>query len=333
MQVHFVVPDGIDDPARPSGGNAYDRRVRDGLAATGWDVALHEVPGAGQLEDVLAPLPDGAVVMLDGLVSSAAPEVLVPQARRLRLVPLVHMPLGCAEERDALTAATSVITTSGWSRRTLLEQYGLPGERVHVAEPGADPARLAAGTRAGGELLCVAAVIPGKGHDVLVEALADVAGEWRCVCVGSIQRDPGFVEQLRGRIRDRGLGDRVFLEGALGGEELARAYLAADLLVLASRGETYGMVITEALAAGLPVIASEVGGVPEALGRDAEGAAPGLLVAPADPAALARALRMWLGDAGLRRRLRLSAQGRRARLAPWSATTAAVAHVLAGAAR
>ena len=120
--------------------------------------------------------------------------------------------------------------------------------------------------------------------------------------------------------------------GALPEEDLARSYQAADLLVLPSRGETYGMVVAEALARGLPVVAAEVGGVPEALGHGADGIRPGLLVPPGDPAALREALRTWLEDAGLRRRLRVAARERRASLADWSRTTSAVADVLARAA-
>ncbi|MFZ0342444.1 MAG: hypothetical protein WAL31_08935, partial [Gaiellaceae bacterium] len=90
--VHFVVPSGIADPARPSGGNAYDRRMRDGLTADGWTVHVHEVSGSSaDLAASLARIPDGSVVLLDGLVALAAPEVVVPESRRLRPVALVHM--------------------------------------------------------------------------------------------------------------------------------------------------------------------------------------------------------------------------------------------------
>ena len=168
-----------------------------------------------------------------------------------------------------LGAAASVVTTSEWTRRVLMEMYSLPGERVHVARPGVDAADLAPGTADAGALLCVAAVTPGKGHDVLLDALATIGGlSWHCRCVGSLDRDPAFAEALRRRVRGGGLGDRVCFAGPLTGAELDQSYGAADLLVLASRAETYGMVVTEALARGLPVIAAEVGGVPEALGRD-----------------------------------------------------------------
>jgi glycosyltransferase involved in cell wall biosynthesis len=352
--VHFVVPDGIDDPARPSGGNAYDRHVCRGLTSIGWSVREHAIPGFwsrpdaasfAALDGAVERIPDDAVVLLDGLVASTAPEVLVPQARRLRLVVLVHMPLGHRpadgragdarmRERAVLSVAAAVITTSAWSRQRLLELYSLPADRVHVAEPAVDAADLATGTTAGGALLCVGAVTPDKGHDVLLHALATVTDlSWRCVCVGSLDRAPAFVEDLRRHSLDAGLGDRVCFAGPLSGADLDRTYAAADLLVLASRGEAYGMVVTEALARGLPVVAADVGGLTEALGHGADGIRPGLLVPPDDPAALGAALRAWLGDAELRGRLRRAACERRESLSGWSTTTSVIAGVLAGVSR
>jgi glycosyltransferase involved in cell wall biosynthesis len=334
--LHFVVPAGIDDQARPSGGNTYDRRVRNGLAEAGWTVHVHEVAGPNPaLAGALARIPDGSVVLLDGLIASPAPDLLVPESKRLRLVVLMHMPLG-QEEPDAregavLSAAASVVTTSPWARSVLLANYSLPDDRVDVAEPGVDAADLAPGTATGGSLLSVAAVIPGKGHDVLVDALATVAGErWRCLCVGTLERDPDFVANVR--LRAQQMNGRVRFSGALPDAALARSYEEADLLVLASRSETYGMVVTEALARGLPVVAADVGGVPEAMGHGADGSRPGVLIPPGDPEALGDALRSWLGDADLRRRLRRAARERRESLPDWSGTTAAVADVLARAA-
>jgi glycosyltransferase involved in cell wall biosynthesis len=348
--VHVIVPDGIDDPARPSGGNSYDRRVCDGLAERGWSVDLHLVAGSWPHADAaahralagaVARIPDGAVALLDGLVASTAPETLVPQAGRLRLVVLVHMPVGPggvdgeAREREGavLSAAASVITTSRWARRTVIDLYGLPRDRVRVAEPGVDPARPAPGTPGGGSLLCVAAVTPGKGHDVLLDALAALTElPWRCRCVGSLDRDAAFAEGLRLRAARGGLGERIAFPGPAAGAALDRSYAGADLLVLPSRAETYGMVVTEALARGLPVVAAGVGGVPEALGHGAGGARPGVLVPPGDPTALAAALRAWLGDAALRKAWRRAARERLASLPRWSATTSVVAGALAGAA-
>jgi glycosyltransferase involved in cell wall biosynthesis len=133
--------------------------------------------------------------------------------------------------------------------------------------------------------------------------------------------------------RARELGDRVRFAGTRTGSALDRAYAAADLLVLASHAETYGMVVTEALARGVPVLAADVGGVTEALGTGDDGTRPGLLVPPGDPAAFGAALRRWLGDAALRGRLRRAARQRRVSLRRWTATTSVLAGVLAGAAR
>ena len=187
--VHVVVPDGIDDPARPSGGNSYDRRLCDELAASGWDVRELVVPGAWPRPDAAAlsrlaravgAVPDGGLVLLDGLIASAAGAVLVPESARLRLVVLVHMPFGdVAVAADAecavLTHARAVVTTSAWTRERLLDRYRLPPERVHVARPGADRGEEAPGTPGGGRLLCVGAVVPHKGHDLLLDALGGIA--------------------------------------------------------------------------------------------------------------------------------------------------------------
>jgi glycosyltransferase involved in cell wall biosynthesis len=272
------------------------------------------------------------VVLLDGLIASGAPEVLVPEAGRLRQVVLVHMPLADAREGEVLADAAAVVATSEWTRRRLQELYALPAGRVHVAEPGVEEAELAPGTAAGDALLCVAAVTPDKGHDVLLDGLATATDlPWRCSCVGSLDRDPAFADAVRRRAE--GLHGRVRFPGPRTGAELDRAYAGADLLVLASHAETYGMVVTEALARGLPVLAADVGGVTEALGQGEDGMRPGLLVAPGDPAAIGAALRRWLSDAALRRRLRAAARERRAGLRGWAATTADLAGVLAGAAR
>jgi glycosyltransferase involved in cell wall biosynthesis len=347
--LHFVVPDGIDDPARPSGGNTYDRNLSDGFTSLGWSVHQHPVPGFwsepdaasfAALDVTMRRIPDGALAVLDGLVASPSLDVLVLHARRLHLVVLVHMPLGLrpgvddtgeirARERAVLSAADAVVTTSGWSRDRLMELYALPAERLHVAEPGVQPAELATGPATGEALLTVAAVIPDKGHDLLLDALAAIpALSWHWVCVGSTNRDPEFVEALRRRSREHGLADRVLIAGTATGADLDRAHAEADVMVLPSRAETYGMVVTEALARGLPVIATEVGGVTEALGHGSDGTQPGLVVPADDSTALADALRSWLTDAELRARLREAARERRESLRDWSATTSVIAGVL-----
>lgn len=340
--LHVVVPAGIHDPARPSGGNAYDRHLVAGLRELGWHVHEHEVAGAWphpdaadltRLAAVLADLPAGALAVVDGLVGCCAADVLVPEAARLRLVVLVHMPLGptypgaVPGERRVLSAASAVVTPSGWTRDLLLDTYALDPGRVHVARPGVEARPIAPGSARGGELLCVAAVTTHKGHTDLADALTLVADlPWRCVCAGSLTLDPAVVADVRDRLARAGLAERVSFAGPLTGVALDRAYAAADLLVLPSLAETYGMVVTEALARGIPVLATAVGGVPEALGPDSDPA--GLLVPAGRPDRLATALRSWLGDDELRARLRHRAAERRETLTPWSLTAKEVSVVL-----
>jgi glycosyltransferase involved in cell wall biosynthesis len=346
--VHVVVPQGINDPLRPSGGNTYDRRLCQALESDGWSVCVAEVAGdwpwAGAtgrnaLAVALGALPAGSVVLVDGLVASTLPEVVVPDRERLRLVVLLHMPLGIDAERpetvraecEVLSAASAVVTTSGWSRDWVLASYGLDPGRVQVARPGVGVSTPASGTRHGGSLLCVGAVTPGKGQDLLLAALEDVADlRWRCECVGALSVAPDFAVDLLNRARESGLDERFELTGPLAGDDLDAAYARADVVVLASRAETYGMVVTEALSRGLPVIAADVGGVPEALGFASAGERPGLLVPPADVPPLAAALRLWLTDVEARGALRTATLQRRSSLQDWSDTAARVSRVLLG---
>lgn len=340
----FVLPADVDDVTFASGGNAYDRHMCEVLG-------LREVvvpgrwPTPGQdartnLARALGSLPDGSVALLDGLVACGVPESVVPHARRLRLAILLHLPLGdetglpperAAEldglERETLHAAAAVIATSAWAGRRAIDHHGLDPARVHVAPPGTAPAPLATGTD--GRLLCLASITPRKGQDVLVEALAGVADlGWTCDCVGSVRRDPAYVERVHGLILRHGLANRISLTGPLPDAELRTRFGRTDLLVLPSRGETFGMVVTEALARGIPVLTSQVDALPDTLGRAPDGGVPGILVPPGDAAALSEALRRYLADASLRGRLRESARERRRELEDWNQAARRLAAIL-----
>lgn len=349
--MHFVMPGTVDDPSKPSGGNTYDARVCLDLPAFGWQVHKHAIdgswprPGAAAREELartLSEMADGSRVLLDGLVACAAPEIIAAETERLRLVVLVHLPLGDetgldpglaaeldARERRTLRSVPAIVATSEWAARRLVAHHGLAPDRVHVAAPGADIAPLAAGTDGVSRLLCVASVTPRKAQHVLVEALATITDlNWSCVCVGGLGQDPGYVAELRELIDLHGIGDRLQLVGPQAGAELDASYSSADLMVLTSYAETYGMAVTEALARGIPVLATDVGGLPEAVGRAPDGGMPGVLVPPENAAALAAELRGWFTDADVRRRLRASARGRRAALDGWAATARSLAGVL-----
>ncbi len=291
IDVYAVVATSLGDPDRPSGGNRYVDRMITGLPALGHRVTTVAVDGTWPtpgptahtaLATAVAAVPDGVVLLVDGLIAAAGAETLVPAAARVHLVPLTLMPLvsappghpvpDWADERATLRAASRVVVPSPWTARQVVDHYGVDERRVVVVEPGTDPAPLSVPSATGRRLLCVAVVAPHKGHDVLIEALARCADlDWQLTCVGA--HDRAFVERLRRRIAEHGLAERVRFTGPLTGTDLDRRYADADLLVLATRGETFGMVVTEALARGIPVLASDVGGVPEALGTTA-GTAP-----------------------------------------------------------
>jgi glycosyltransferase involved in cell wall biosynthesis len=345
-----VVPIGINDWALPSGGNHYDRRVIDALPGLGWEVREHLVPGSWPtptqfdrdwFDRILAGLPDGAVVLVDGLIAAAAPS-LVDATRRLCVAVLLHMPFAEAAPPDraaevarveaaVLRACDAVIATSNWTRDWIVTHHAVPADRVSTAVPGVDPAPLAfsLGSSSGSELLCVGPVVPGKGQDVLVEALGRLRElPWTCRFVGACDQDPGFVTSLMATAQRTGIEDRVTFAGTLTRHLLSSVRSDSDLVISTSRHEAYGMALAEALSAGLPVIATQVGGQSEAVGRASDGTIPGLLVADGDVAALADALRHWLTDPELRQRWREAAALRRHDLTGWTETAGCVAAAL-----
>ena len=194
-----------------------------------------------------------------------------------------------------------------------------------MIEPGTDPAPLAGGSGGPGvALLCVAAVVPRKGHAVLVDALSGLADrDWRLTCVGSLARSPQTVAALQTRIAALGLAHRITICDAVDRATLDACYARADVFVLPTFHEGYGMALAEALARGLPIVSTRAGAVPETVPADA-----GLLVPPGDPAALRDALARVLDDAALRARLADGARRARTRLPDWDAACARLAAVL-----
>jgi glycosyltransferase involved in cell wall biosynthesis len=197
---------------------------------------------------------------------------------------------------------------------------GVAPDRIAVVPPGTERPRLPPRRRRRRvrRLLCVAAVVPRKGHLVLLRALARLRDlDWQLLCVGSLRRDPPAARSVRRMIRAFDLGRRVALAGEQRPRAAARAYRWADAFVLPSFHEGYGMAYAEAMAHGLPVVATNSGAISETVPRGA-----GLLVPPGDAAALARALRRVIGDPALAVRLAAGSRAAAARLREWPAAAA-----------
>lgn len=315
-EIHLVVPGRLD---QRTGGYIYDRRIAEGLRALGRPVRVHSLPGlfpgpdaeAEQaLEAALAGLPDGSTVVIDGLALGGVPGPAGRHHQRLTLLGLVHHPL-CEEtglsperagelavlERSALRACRGLVATSPHTADRLRE-WLRPAPPIRVVTPGiavTAPVRAPTWTAAAPVLLCVGTLVPRKGQDLLLQALARMHDRsWHCILAGSETRDPLFTGRVRAEIARLGLGDRVQMRGECTEQELEQLYRRADVFVLPSWHEGYGMAFIEAMAHSLPVVATRAGAIPSTVPASA-----GLLVTPGDVDALAGALRRVLDDPGL----------------------------------
>lgn len=331
--LHFILP---GDPETRTGGFIYDKRIIEALTAAGVPVVRHCLPEGFPEPDqqtlektaaVLQGIGDGETVVIDGLAMGAIPALLRPHAERLRLVALIHHALADEtglspqqqaalfdSEREALGLAKRVVTTSRHTAKRLAG-FDVESERIAVVIPGAVPAPLAEGSDGPGlQLLSVGGLIPRKGHALLIEALGHLTDRpWHLVCVGTTSRDPDAAAQVREVIRQHALEQRVDLVGELAPSELEAQYNRADLFVLASYHEGYGMVFSEAIARGLPIVATSGGAVPEAVPPEAA-----FLVPPGDARGLAEALASVMDDNGLRKRLAAGARRARGKLPRWA---------------
>lgn len=338
----FAIPGEI---GLPTGGYAYDRRVMAECARAGRAVAHLALPASFPFpspEDLtlsarlFGTLPPGTPVLVDGLAFGALPAPLL-RGVRCPLAALVHHPLALeaglddrqraallASERAALAEAAAVIATSPSTARLLERDYGVPREKLTVAVPGTDRHPRARGTGRPLRLLAVGSLIPRKAHGVLVDALALLAArDWTCHIVGATDRDADETARVRGRIAAHGLEERVRLTGALSSEALAREYDAADLFVSASLFEGFGMGLTEALARGLPVVATRAGAIPDTVPPAAS-----VLVPPNQAGPLAGAIGLLLDEPDRRRRLANAAWYHAQSLPGWARTASIIRDAL-----
>ncbi|MGX7707391.1 glycosyltransferase family 4 protein [Methylobacterium sp. Gmos1] len=340
MRLVLAVP---GDLSAPTGGYAYARQLLAHLPAEGVSVTHLALPGGfpdptpddlARTAALLAQVPADAALLVDGLAYGALPPDLIRAAGRPVAV-LVHHPLGyetglsperaaslVAGERAALALAARVVATSRYTAGLLAAEFGVAPERIAVAEPGTPPAaRVAPRKGPHVRLLAVGTVSPRKGYDVLVRALATLTDlDWSLTIVGSLDRAPDCAAALREQIAAAGLRDRITLAGAVTPETLDRLTGEADLAVSASLFEGYGMALAEALARGLPLVATSGGAAAETVPAGA-----GLPVPPGDAPALAAALRALVADPARRAAAAAASWAAGRRLPDWPDTAAAVA--------
>jgi glycosyltransferase involved in cell wall biosynthesis len=341
--LHFLIP---GDLRSATGGYGYDRRIIDGLRQVGWSVRVHALEGSfpfpttaalEHADAVLSGIPEGGLVMVDGLALGAMPDVAARHAGRVRLAALVHHPLAAETglsqetadrleecERASLRSARHVVVTSE-ATAAALAAYEVDRSRISVVVPGTDEADVAPGSSDGViRLLCVATLTARKGHDLLLDALAPLASlPWTLTCVGSLARSADTVEAIRNRVCQLRLEPKISLVGELTDEALESAFQSADLFVFPTRHEGYGMAVAEALARGIPVISTRTGAIPDLVGAKA-----GLLVAPGDGAAFHEALAKVLRSPTLLASLRAGARDARNHLPRWPQSCAQMSQVL-----
>lgn len=345
--LHILCPGDIN---QLTGGYGYLRRLVAGLRGVGEQVLLHELPGPHPFvddpsrraaDDIVAAIPDGCPVLVDGLALPIAAHALWVDRYRLRLAALIHHPLHLENgltaeqadtlfriERDALTSMRQVIVPSRATRAAVMA-LSVPPSRITIANPGTDPADPSPGSGgdgAGPVILCVATLTPRKGHLVLIQALSHLADlPWRLVLVGSDARHPGQARAIADAVAAHGLTARVRLTGELSGPALETEWRAADLFVLPSFHEGYGMVAAEALKRGLPTIVTAAG----ALGEVVPPAA-GAVVPVGDADALAIALRHLLSDPAALDRARSAARTAGTTLPGWQQSITLIRDALSG---
>ncbi len=343
-RIAFAVP---GDLATATGGYIYDRRIIAGLQEQGWIVDLIRL-GDGfpkpepqvltHAQDVLLRLEPGCPLVIDGLAFAVMPEAAEWLARRHPLIALVHHPLALetglspaqaelfkASEIAALVHARQVIVTSQATANDLIRDFAVAPERIAVVCPGTDRGQLATGSSDGVlRLLSVGSIVPRKGFDVLVAALSMLKDlPWNLKIAGDRTRDILAAAQLDKDLVHFALTERITLLGAVTHEALENLYLNADLFVLASRFEGYGMAYAEALAHGLPVVGTTAGAIPDTVPPGA-----GVLVEPDQVEQLADVLRQIMTDPVFRARLSRGALEAAAAQPSWQQSAGAFAKVL-----
>lgn len=331
-QAVFAIP---GDKDRRTGGFIYEAtvlRVLNEIGCATRHLVLPDSfpdPTPQDMDITLAALravPTGQPIILDGLVFGAIdPAGLATVSAPV--IAMIHHPLALetglsaeraaflqANEAAALRHTAHVIVPSPHTADILVSRYGLERARITIALPGFTRPVLAPMPIEPPLILSVGLLAARKGHDVLIAALATVQDlDWQAEIVGK-PHDPAYTDALQAQARDAGLAHRLRFSGEISGQALQNRYNAASIFALATRYEGYGMVLSEAMQYGLPVVSCAVGAVPDTVG-DA-----GILVPANDPAAFGHALRDLLTDPAKYAHFEAAARDHAAGLPTWKDT-------------
>jgi glycosyltransferase involved in cell wall biosynthesis len=347
IPANFAIPGDIH---LPTGGYVYARRLLTGIDTHGVAMQRLQLPGSfpapssedlAETERILVQIHPNVPLMIDGLAFGAMPTPLVNKIRA-PIIALVHHPL-CREtgitpkqaghlyelEKAALTFARRVIVSSPTTARTLTADFAVRNEIITVAEPGTEPSARSVGTGNPLQLLAIGSIVPRKAYDVLIRGLHALADrDWRLTIVGATDRSAEALAALDAALQETGLGARVTITGALPQSVLARYYRTADVFIMPSLYEGYGMVLAEAMAHGLPIVCT-TGGAAAETAPDAAA----IKVPPGDPKALGDAVSRLIDDAQLRTRLADASWTAGQTLPRWDDTARRIAAVIKGLAK
>lgn len=337
MRIAWVVYGALE---QTTGGYIYDRLVIERLRAWGDAVEVvsldpaprsHTLAGLALARRIARLAPD--VVVGDELCFRELGPAYAALPRRVPRVLLVHhlsaweLPPGprraalAVRERAAIRLSGAHLATSATTAARLFREHGVAW--VDVAPPGADRLPLRPRARRDGgplRITFVGSFIPRKGLLPLLSAFERVgrAGA-ELVLIGDAGRDPGHAAEVRRAIAASALlREHVTTPGLLDDAALADALAEADALILPSSLEGYGMVLTEAIRAGVPVLASRAGAIGEVV-REGEEA---LLWDGQE--GLERTLARFIEDPALRANMRRAAEARAGALPTWDSTAEVV---------
>lgn len=344
MRVLFIIPGDIN---LPTGGYRYDRNIINALQQSGFDVELISIKGnypfPSKVEQQTAieqiqTFPTADISVVDGLLGGTSPHFMEALSKQMPVAALIHHPL-CLEngldettaksleqsEREGLAYVSGVITTSPTTTQTVAELFKFNSDKIETVLPGVERGKISIGSQNSNvNLLCVGSVIPRKGHKDLILALSKLKHlNWKLDCIGSTQFDQVLFAELQALSDQNALAQKITFHGDVSQAALEEAYTKADIFVLASLFEGYGMAYAEAIVMGIPVIATTAGAIPKTVPQNC-----GILVEPSDISALTKALEDLITNKKLRMDYKNNAIAEEPNFPTWESSAQKFAEIL-----